>query len=412
MTYEFEYFLQLMGAASMGKKAPPPTKDLNWDTVFELAKQQQILPLICHAVRDNPPSNSPDVRSLLFASLARKGSTIALLEEMHNSGIPSCVVKGFAASQYYAEPDYRISGDTDIIIDLENEERAYAFLKEHGFSIKPRPKNEHHGSAIHPEIGTLEIHVSLYGRVESEIWFENTNIDTLIQEPKQAITTPDGTYWTLGPTDHLIFMALHMIKHFIYSGMCVRMMTDVALTIANGKDLDIERFWAAMSSLKYETLTNAILWATIKYCGFPSDRFPGIGDCNESHTQLILDDLEAGGFLGEKAEAERKPALFEYNRQIILSKRSKAQYPIYMLKWLNVFRLKALFPEREYLSKKYPCVQRYPFLVPFVWIYRIFFVGIPNFFHKVIGKKDIQKTDDIIKKAKERVDMFKSLDML
>ena len=65
-----------------------------------------------------------------------------------------------------------------------------------------------------------------------------------------------------------------------------------------------------------------------------------------------------------------------------------------------------------YLSKKYPCVKQYPFLVPFVWIYRIFFVGIHNFFNKVIGKKDIQKTDDVSKKAQERVAMFKSLDML
>lgn len=73
---------------------------------------------------------------------------------------------------------------------------------------------------------------------------------------------------------------------------------------------------------------------------------------------MILDDLESGGWLGKIDEKAREEGWYEYNRQLLMKNRSKAQYLLFMLHWKIGAYLKALFPSRKTLAIRYPCMQK------------------------------------------------------
>lgn len=413
MTAEFELTMRLMGAASKGFPATPPDGNVNWETVFQLAEQQQILPLICHAIKAQSLHSCPNEFPLVLAYCARSGAVIALLDEMNAAGIPCCVVKGFSAGIHYAAPEYRLSGDTDIVVYPADEYRACAFLEQHGFSIRPRWEHGHHAIAVHPKMGIIEVHVQLYDELIGEVWFDGLDADSLLLEPKQQIQTPDGTYWTLGPTDHAIYMALHMVKHFILSGNSLRMMMDVALSIAGHREsVDLERFWRTIDALHYGTLIRNVLWSMVQYCGFSAEDFPGIGRFDSECVRLLLNDLETGGWLGRNEAEEREAGWHAYNRQLLRKQKNDWQYRLYMLNWGHSFHLSTLFPGKTQLARNYPVVLKCPVLIPFAWIHRIIFRGIPLLFSGAWTKPIIQDKDPLNTVSKARLALFHRLNML
>lgn len=413
MTAEFKYLMQLMGFAATGHPVSAPDEDIDWNLLFSLAQQQQILPLICHGIDTQGLHSCPDTLSMVVAHCARTGSIIALLEEMNAAGLPCYVVKGFAAGIHYAAPEFRLSGDTDIVIAPEDEDRVCAYLTEQGFSLRPRWEHGHHAVATHPKMGILEVHVHLYDELIGQVWFKGLDTQTLLQEPKRLIHTPDGAYWTLGATDHAIYMALHMVKHFILSGNSLRMMMDVALALKSAKNpVDMERFWSTMDALHYGTLLRNILWGMVLYCGFSQNDFPGIGSCDKAAVRQLLDDLESGGWIGRNEQKVREESWQEYNRQLLLKQKSKLQYGLYILNWNHSFRLRTIFPGKKRLSRDYPVVLKYPFLIPAVWLHRILFKGTALLRSGGWTRGLISSGDKLCDESRARVALFRRLEMM
>lgn len=411
MTAEFEQVMRLTGAAARGTSAAPPTVAVDWKKVFALAHQQQILPLVCLAAQTLHPC--PNVLPMVLSGCARCGAVISLLGEMNDHGIPCYVVKGFAAGRHYAAPEYRLSGDTDIVVAPQDEARACAFLAQHGFSVSPRWEHGHHAVATHPKMGIVEVHTRLYDELVGEVWFQGLDEAALLREPLRLIQTPDGTYQTPGASDHAIFMALHMVKHFILSGNSLRMMTDVALALADTRErVDTVRFWQTMKALHYDTLLRSVLWAMILYCGFAPEDFPGLGECDGECVRLLLDDLEMGGWLGKNGEQAREDSWHEYNRQLLIRQKSTLSYRLYMLNWAHSFRLRTLFPERARLARDYPAVKRHAALLPFAWLHRLIFRGLPLLFGKAWTKPIVREGDAFSAESQARLALFRRLNML
>lgn len=234
-----------------------------------------------------------------------------------------------------------------------------------------------------------------------------------MSESAIEVATRDGSYRTLGYTDHMIFLMLHLIKHFIMTGMSLRMMLDVALFFSHHAErIDSARFWKTMESLKYGTIAQSILWAMVCYCGIDQTSLPGLcGDCPES-VEMILDDLESGGWLGKIDKKAREEGWYEYNRQLLMKNRSKAQYLLFMLHWKMGTYLKALFPSRKTLAIRYPCVQKSVIVIPFAWVHRLIFRGSRAVKNGALTTYIITDEKKIGTSAQERVQMFKNLGMM
>lgn len=422
MTNEFKALMQLVGAAAQGKALQKLPDDLDWARIERLANEQAVQTLLGYALRLSPALDCPaelreslvsQMRQEAFSNHAWKHSTLQLLAEMNAAGIPALLIKGYAVADCYAAPDCRMSGDTDLLIKPKNEKRACAFMKANGFAVERRWTNGHHDVCRHPQLGCVELHVMLYDEIVEDVWFGRIDGREFVSESAIEVATQDGSYRTLGYTDHMIFLMLHLIKHFIMTGMSLRMMLDVALFFSHHAErIDSARFWKTMESLKYGTIAQSILWAMVCYCGIDQTSLPGLcGDCPES-VEMILDDLESGGWLGKIDEKAREEGWYEYNRQLLMKNRSKAQYLLFMLHWKIGAYLKALFPSRKTLAIRYPCVQKSALLIPLVWLHRLIFRGSRAVKKGALTTYIITDEKKIGTSAQERVQMFKNLRMM
>lgn len=422
MTNEFKALMRLVGAAAQGTTISALPCELDWARIARLAEEQEVQSLLGYALRLSPTLDClPELRKILlermrqqaFSNHAWKHSTLQLLEKMNAEGIPVLLVKGYAVAECYAAPDCRMSGDADLLIEPKDEKRACAFMKSNGFTVERRWTNGHHDVCWHPQLGCVELHVRLYDEIVEDVWFDGMDGREFVCEPSIEVCTPDGGYCTLGYTDHMIFLMLHLIKHFILSGMALRMMLDVALFFShNAERIDSARFWQTMQDLNYETIAQSILRAMVLYFGIDAASIPGLREVCSEQVNMIMDDLESGGWLGQIDKKSREEGWFEYNRQLLMKNRSKAQYLTFMLRWKKGIYLRALFPSREKLAIQYPCVQKSALIIPFVWLYRIVFRSWRAIKKGTLTTSIVTEKSKISSLGQKRGQMFKQLKIM
>ncbi len=425
MTYEFVYLMHLLASGATGLPVQLPIHKINWNKLLQLADEQSIKSLIAYAIKSSNVDCPEHVRMIIINSLHtnainaafRKSAIINLLDDFENNKIRAVVLKGFAVAECYIVPECRISGDTDIFVNPNDEQRAYALLRNKGFEVQPCSPRDHHAVCYHSVMGCVELHVILYDTIVEDVWFEKMDGSQFVCESYIQNITDFGSYYTLGITDHLIFITLHMIKHFIISGISLRMMMDTALYIKKYKDkADMKRFWNIIDKLQYRVLLSNILGSMILYCGFTEDDFPGITidviKSEPSHIQMILDDLEQGGWLGFNDKEAREDGWYEYNREKLLADRSQFQYKLYMFKWSMYSYIKALFPTREHLTKRYPILKKHILLIPFALIHRFFTRGFFHIKGGNINRRVVNNEADLSDSGKKRIEMFRKLGMM
>ena len=391
---------------------------VDWNTVLPLVIEQQVVPLVACALLYSPGFECPDqLREYLLNVMRTESSTnlirwqriVHLLQEMKAAGIDAKVIKGYAVSGCYAHPECRGSVDTDILIDVKQEAQAIKFMEQRDFRVDPRVATSHHTVCQHRKYGMVELHVALYADLVQDNWFRSVNEKDLVYEP--AITV-EGVN-TLGHTDQLLFLTLHMVKHFILEGLTLRMMLDIALYFARHKQtIDAVRYWAILRKLHYDGLVNGILWNLIRSGGLQIADFPGLLEEKPDQMAAVLSDLIQGGYMGVKQKNERLESGMEYNRQLLRKQQSALQYRLHMLGWKIKSGAKYMFPSVKMVHKLYPITERVPALMPFFWCWR--FVSFP--IKKVrsgVLQRDIRSENSAMTKVTEdRIAMFSELGML
>lgn len=391
---------------------------VDWASVLPIVAEQRVQSLVACALLYSPKLECPaELHGYLLnamrlessVNLIRRQRIMHLLQEMKAAGIDAKLIKGYAVSGCYAHPECRGSVDTDILIDVQQEAKTISFFESCGFFVERRAATSNHTVCQHKKYGIVELHVSLYGELVRDNWFHMLDVNDMVQESTVAADEFD----TLGYTDQLIFLTLHMVKHFILGGLTLRMMLDIGLYFANHKQrIDTVRYWTTLKNLRYDKLTSAILWTFIRWGRFSEEEFPGISEECPEQTSLILSDLLMGGYMGAKEKNERFESGMEYNRKLILKQKNVTQYRLRMIGWKIKSGTKYMFPSVKMLRKLYPITIRMPILMPFLWGWQV--VSFPM--KKIASgalKRDVRSEQSVISTvAKERVAMFEKLEML
>lgn len=416
---EMADLIEMATAGARGKELHLEVND--WAGMFRLAHEHHVVPLLACALLHSPNQSCPDnmrkyvlnvMRNASAANIIRKQRIFHLLDELEKAGFAVTLLKGYSAARYYAYPECRDSVDTDIWIDQRQETAIYAYLVQNGFQMIERSLTSHHGICQHERYGKIEVHAKLYDEIVEDIWFCGMDEKDFIQEPFEMIEISDGQCVTLGATDQLLFLTLHMIKHFIIGGLSIRMMFDLALHYASRKeDVDIARYWNILKQLHYDELVSSVLWIMIRHGGFCEADFPNIAECMTEHMELLLRDLELGGYMGAR-ESSRYESGMEYNRQLLLKHKSQLQYKLYMLGWKMRSGYKNIFPSTEFMLDKYRILKKASWLLPFVRLYQMASYPIEKI-RQGVFKRDIRHSeDDLNEAAKRRLEMFKQLSMI
>lgn len=322
------------------------------------------------------------------------------------------MLKGLSIARLYAYPESREAIDTDLLIDPKQEKAIYAFLCQRDFTVKGRRATANDGICTHPKYGKIEIHTNLYPELTETAWKDFVDPKDLQSEPWIRIHAPDGSFNTLGHTDQLVFLTLHMVKHFVESGLSIRMMLDTALHFSRfQQEIEVQRFWHTMHALKCDGCVSAILWIMIRYGGFQMTDFPGIGEAVPESMDGILCDLEMGGYMGAKAMQERHESGMEYYRRMILGNRSSVQYGCYMLSWKVRSGSRNMFPSYRRLKAMYPCIEHNLCIVPAAWLFQMVRYPVSKIRAGVLRRDIRNEHSAISSESEQRVALFEKLGM-
>jgi hypothetical protein len=303
MTYEFEYLMYLLSCGAKGIYAQQPKQELDWDLLLRLADEQSVRPVITYAINKSDLLCCPNQyrdriisyrRSVTISATTRKIAIMNLLGVFKKNNVKAILLKGFAIADCYAIPESRISGDIHIWVSPNDEQKAYDILKDNDFTVEIRHAGSNYAVCHHPQMGYLDLYVMLYNKNDNKVKFRDINEADLIKEPYIEVDTVYGCYYTLGVTDHLIFLIMNLVKKFVSTGINLRMIMDIALLYKqNTETIDTGRLQNVINKLQCGELTDSLLNAMVIYCGFKKTELFINDDIPKDNVDIILSELEA-----------------------------------------------------------------------------------------------------------------------
>ena len=356
-----------------------PLDNEAWNKLLTLSAYHQIIPIIYESAsemksfRQHPPAIAGLWKKETMMAVARQirmtSEFIQLYKDMTQAGIVPLVMKGIVCRNLYPKPDYRRSGDEDLLIKKKDFWAVNDFLIERGFKknesdedLRARFHTLHEVGYRHPQTGVyLEIHLSLFPE-ESGAYGHFNELFIGLHKNAVCLEIEGCKIYTLNYTEHFLYLLCHSAKHFLHSGFGVRQVFDMILFAETyGDKID----WAEIikktkKNHMYVFMVN-LFDIGVRYLGFDPEKacwpskaqkLDGTLDSGE-----LLEDLLVGGVFGASSE-ERI-----HSSNITLAAANKEE---------KVSGLRAsLFPKRSYMEKKYDYVKEHPWLLPVGWGQRI-----------------------------------------
>lgn len=229
LTHAERCLLELLSASLTGG-APGELSQSDLAQSMAIADSHGVLPLlypVLEGERDEGLRRRTEIRirqsyRLWFLSRYYAG----LLED---AGITDVVLKGAGVSALYPVPEYRKSGDVDLLLpDVRDLERACKVLEGAGLRRKKEQHANHHIAFVGTDGIELELHISLTedfddGRVNE--WLRELQ-RSLARHIVRTEIVPGLAAPVLEDGYQAFSLLLHMLQHFLRSGFGLRLLCD------------------------------------------------------------------------------------------------------------------------------------------------------------------------------------------
>ena len=301
----------------------------------------------------------------IFSQIQRTNHFLEVYKKLSEKNIKILVFKGIIFRNMYNNPDDRISSDEDILIKKEDYEKVKEFFLSEGFEFID--KGEECAYFSKSTGLCIEVSTSLFSH-ESKAYGHLNKLFEDVFEKSIKINIDKIDILTLSHEQHLIYIVFHNMKHFLTGGFGIRQVADFSKYIETyGEYINWEKFWLDLKDLNYDTFALNLIEISLKYLGFNNDKitYPdNITSFDElknsqkyyiNSESLINDILDAGVF-GASTMDRKHTALMTLDA---VEDKKKSN------------RLKAVFPNVNYLKDNYTYLQKYPTLLPVAWGQRI-----------------------------------------
>ena len=301
----------------------------------------------------------------IFSQIQRTNHFLEVYKKLSEKNIKILVFKGIIFRNMYNNPDDRISSDEDILIKKEDYEKVKEFFLSEGFEFID--KGEECAYFSKSTGLCIEVSTSLFSH-ESKAYGHLNKLFEDVFEKSIKINIDKIDILTLSHEQHLIYIVFHNMKHFLTGGFGIRQVADFSKYIETyGEYINWEKFWLDLKDLNYDTFALNLIEISLKYLGFSDDKitYPdNITSFDElknsqkyyiNSESLINDILDAGVF-GASTMDRKHTALMTLDA---VEDKKKSN------------RLKAVFPNVNYLKDNYTYLQKYPILLPVAWGQRI-----------------------------------------
>ena len=352
-----QVFLSLLRDYVCGHKLKAlPTVD--WQALYNLAQSHNVTGLVGRILADLPTDHRPP-KALAVAFRQGMGQTLMAYEKrmaavqvmeqtLTDAQIPYLTVKGACTAAVYPDPPLRTSGDTDIVLTPDNQQKAVQALEQRGFAKK----------VTHDDVVMLTLHgfeFELHTRLESI----NDGSCTLLANPfaPEVAYNKSNNIWVLQPVYAVYYTVLHLLHHIKTGGAGVRMLLDTDLLLRKDPTLapkvlelaersGLERSFGCILALCKQWLDTPLPCSVPALDTDTVEKFAAVilgggvfGHGNGNTGAVFLARQKAAD--GSKTPFTRLVALFRY-----------------------------CFPKADYMAYQFPYLIRRPCLLPFAYLHR------------------------------------------
>lgn len=349
----------------------------DWQTLFKLCRHHQILPMIYDAVYSCPAfATCPQdllhmiknqvIRQVMTQS-RKTGEFLQLYGKLLEQGLTPLVVKGLICRNLYREPDYRCSGDEDVLIPSEQFGKcSEVFAANNMEMLEPDMNPDEEGEVPFYKVGGM-LHIELHKELFSSESAAYGNLNSLFEgvfERKIQEEINGVPVYTMSHTDHLLYLILHAFKHFLHSGFGIRQVCDITVFAETyGRDIDWEYLLEKCRAIHADVFTASLFDIGEKKLTFNAEKacYPESWRSINADSSDLLEDLLEGGVFGDSSMSRKHSSNITLQAVSEDKKGKKAGASL----------IQTLFPDRRYMERTYTYLKKYPFLLPVAWASRI-----------------------------------------
>lgn len=323
------------------------------------------------------PTDTPFMKELfktycsVVIKITRQDRAVAkLFKAFEAAGIDYIPLKGCRMRALYPKPEFRLMGDADILIRLEQYESIVPIVKAQGY--KRFNESDHDHAWESPDL-FLELHHRLLSPSE-------TAYTAIYDDGWSLAKHRRGSCWEMSLEDEWLYMICHFAKHY-ESGIGIRHVADLWMFLRTYNNLDNAYINKRLSELKFEKFYSNVL-ALIRLW-FEDGKSTEI-------TEFMTDYVFASGCWGTM-DAKLESKLF---RDTVDNVPRHVQF---MKRLFHFF-----FPPRERLAWFFPVLRKHAWLYPFLALIRPFVRLIedrhaPKLWLRIAGSYSSDTVDERIK---------------
>lgn len=395
MTVREQTFLQLLSdAIGTGiHEEIPLLSEEDWRSVFILAEQHHVLPLVADEVyKRNLQVTSPffqlfrkKAMRIVSIQTAKTAAFLSLYQYLSEQGMEPLVMKGVILRVLYPSPDFRFSADEDLLIRPDEVLVYHKALTAYGL------KTDHSEDEITASYETtyvsadrvllLEIHNSPFSP-DSVAYGEYNEFFKEAYGNAVTLNIDNVPLRTLSPADHLLYLICHALKHFLHGGFGIRQVADICLFArAYEQEIPWDQMVSRLQVIHGETFAAALFAIGERYLNIPiswqkeeqkteTRKLWGTEKEQTDPEELLSDILESGVY-GSSSLSRKHSSGITLGALEKEKKAEKVQNAESTGKGRH-FWLRILFPPAERLRERYSYLKKHPILLPAAWTERIF----------------------------------------
>lgn len=375
--------------------------------VMDMSREHHVLPMIFEAVYSCPAAAGLDeaifrrmrkstVQSVMLQSVKTQ-EFLELYRYLRERGIKPLVVKGIVCRDLYPCPDYRCSGDEDVLCG------------EHQFKVCHRSMIQY---GMEPCSSTLDSYEVPYRKVDGALYIElhktlfaagsdvfadcNRLFEHAFEHPVE-VEIQGVPVATLDWSEHMLYLIVHAFKHFLHSGFGIRQVCDMILFAnAYGDRVDWEWVLCSCKGLRAEKFAAALFAIGKEHLGFRQDRahYPKQWQDIPVEPEPLLEDLLLGGIYGGADRSRVHSSNMTLNA-VAADKKGKRG---------NLLR--TVFPTAQSLAGRFPWLRHRPWLLPAAWCCRIFGYILETF------RRPDSAASEVIRTGSKRIELLRTYDII
>lgn len=344
---EFEkVVISLLKSALKGTRAEVPL-EFDWQELFSFAKSQSLVPLMYQGVTNSGITLPDDIANKmnsialkhLWADQQQQFEIAKLESAFEKNSIDYMPIKGVLLRHLYPNTEMRPMGDADIMIRVEQKDKAAEVMESLGYAFSYETAHEivyGKGAVV------IELHKCLIPPRTKDFYEYYKDSWSFAQKVEGH-----NFRYEMSDEDHLIFLITHFAKHYRAGGIGVLHMADIYLYLST-KELNNRYVRDELNKLQilkfYDNVVSTI------------ENWFNNGLGNE-RIDLITDWIFKNGLWGTSKSRTMAAAVRTSKSTSVKSIGFK-------------YMIGQVFPRIEGMQLRYPVLKKHKYLLPFMWIAR------------------------------------------